>query len=100
MLPASLWLPCDTYIYTDFSIYHREDFSTTSVYNGEETQLARLYAWLPRLPRAGAHVTPLGGGRRLVVTVTSWGVNVDRDQPIVPFVLFFARVALRTHLSL
>jgi hypothetical protein len=33
--------------------------------------LVRLYAWLPCLPVAGAHVTPLGGGRRLVVTVTA-----------------------------
>jgi hypothetical protein len=86
MLPASLWLPCDTHIYANFSTYravlcwgvavgrffrHNTDFSTISVYNGEETQLARLYAWLPRLPRASAHVTPLGGGRRLAVTVTS-----------------------------
>ena len=42
------------------------DFSTISVYKGEEMQLAdtvaRLYAWLPRLPVACAHVTPLGGG--------------------------------------
>jgi hypothetical protein len=48
------------------------------------TQLARLYAWFPRLPDAGAHVTPLEGGRRLAVTVTSQrGVAVDRDRPIV-----------------
>ena len=38
---------------------------------GWRTQLARLYVWLPRLPVAGAHVTPLGGGRWLAVTVTS-----------------------------
>ena len=30
-----------------------------------------MYVWLPRLPVAGAHVTPLGGGRRWAVTVTS-----------------------------
>ena len=54
-----------------------------NVYKEEGTQLARLYAWLPRLPvacmlgsrvypfAAGAQVTPLGGGRRLAVTVPS-----------------------------
>ena len=38
---------------------------------GWRTQLARLYVWLLRLPVAGAHVTPLGGRRRLAVTATS-----------------------------
>ena len=38
---------------------------------GWRTQLARLFVWLPRLPVAGAHVTPLGGGRWLAVTLTS-----------------------------
>ena len=33
-----------------------------NVYKGEGTQLARLYAWLPRLPIAGAHVTLPEGG--------------------------------------
>jgi hypothetical protein len=33
--------------------------------------LVCLAAGLPCLPRAGAHVTPVGGGRRLAVTVTS-----------------------------
>ena len=35
-----------------------------------QTQLARLYVWLPRLPVAGAHVTQLGGAW-LSVTVPS-----------------------------
>ena len=46
-------------------------FLVVSRRRGWRTQLARLYVWLPRLPVAGAHVTPLGGGRRLAVTVTS-----------------------------
>ena len=37
-------------------------FSSRLQRRGWRTQVARLYAWLPRLPVAGAHVTPLGGG--------------------------------------
>jgi hypothetical protein len=42
---------------------------------GWRTQLARVYVWLPRLPVAGAHVTPLGGGRRL-----AWADANPREQ--------------------
>ena len=54
---------------------------------GWRTQSARLYVWLLRLPVAGAHVTPLGGGRRLAFTVTSLagGHRGPGDWPIVPF---------------
>ena len=55
-----------------------------TVYKGGGTQIARMYSWLPRLPCASAHVMPLGGSRRLAVTVTSQGgFAVDRDWRIV-----------------
>jgi hypothetical protein len=47
--------------------------------------LARLYVWLPRLPVAGAHVTPLEGGSSVGGhgdVFTERGVAVDRDLPI------------------
>ena len=62
--------------------------------------MACLYAWPPRLPVAGAHVTPLEGGRRLAVTVTSQrGVAVDRDRPIA-MLDFSVSLVLKTPRSL
>ena len=47
------------------------DIVFTGRRRGWRTQLARLFAWLPHLPVACPHVTPLGGCRQLAVTVTS-----------------------------